>query len=69
MKPSSAESGDVPKKTSDLDLEFPVDPTFVSEPPIVSADALLRMMIAANSSRPGAKNKRRHKKCDVEFIL
>jgi hypothetical protein len=55
--------------TTDLDLEFPVDPNFISEPPRVGAEVIWRLMVETNAARPYPHNDPRRIKCDVEFIL
>ncbi len=54
------------------DLEFPVDPDFLSRPPRVELQAMLRRIeenMPWRSTRPGEQERRLARKVDVEFVL
>ncbi len=53
-------------------LEFPVDPGFVSLPPRVNLQAMLRRLeetMPWRSTRPGEQQRRLAAMVDVEFVL
>jgi hypothetical protein len=53
-------------------LEFPMAPDFLSRPPQVDPQAMLRRIeenFAWRNSRPGAEERRLAAKIDVEFVL
>jgi hypothetical protein len=60
------------KDSPDLNLEFPVDRDFLSLPPRLDPQVMLRR-IAENmpwrSTRPGEQARRLSEKVDVEFVL
>jgi hypothetical protein len=61
-----------PLNQDDLDLEFPVAPDFISRPPRVGFQAMLRRceeMLAYRNSRSGEEERRLREKIDVEFVL
>ena len=54
------------------DLEFPIDPDFVSYPPQLDPQVMLRRIeenMPWRSSRPGEAERRLAEKVDVEFVL
>lgn len=54
------------------DLEFPVDPNFVSKPPRLPWDVAFRGCEEAlpwHTARPGFEERRLADKVDVEFVL
>ncbi len=54
------------------DLEFPVAPEFVSQPPRIDPQAMLRRIeqtMPWRSTRPGEQARRLAEKIDVEFVL
>ena len=54
------------------DLEFPVAPEFVSRPPKLPYEAILRRCaetMAWRNARPGESQRRLAEKIDVEFVL
>lgn len=65
----NAEAGD---RTSTLGLEFPIDPEFLSEPPSLDPQVMLRRSAESlkwRNSRPGEAERRLAEKVDVEFVL
>jgi hypothetical protein len=54
------------------DLDFPIDPDFLSLPPRLDPQIMLRRIaqnMAWRSTRPGEKERRLASKVDVEFVL
>ena len=54
------------------DLEFPVDQAFLSLPPRIEPQVMLRRLeetMPWRSSRPGEEERRLKAKVDVEFVL
>ena len=67
---SKAESDSSPP--GPLDLQFPIDPEFVSRPPRLDPQIMLQRCaqnMAWRNSRPGAKERRLAEKISVEFVL
>ena len=60
-------------KTSGLeDLEFPIAPDFISRPPRLDPQVMLRRIeenMPWRSTRPGEKERRLAEKIPVEFVL
>jgi hypothetical protein len=55
-----------------VDLEFPIDPDFLSVPPRLDPQVMLRRIAETmpwRSTRPGEVERRLAGKIDVEFIL
>ena len=53
-------------------LDLPVDPDFVSRPPCVELQAMLRRIeenMPWRSTRPGERERRLASKIDVEFVM
>ena len=62
----SGQSGNLP------DLEFPIDPDFLSRPPHLDPQVMLRRCtktMAWRNSRPGTKERRLAEKISAEFVL
>ena len=61
------------KETSTCpDLEFPIDPDFISLPPRLDPQIMLRRIerhMPWRSTRPGEQERRLASKVDVEFVL
>ena len=56
----------------DEHLEFPIDPGFISSPPRLNAQVMMRRLeetMPWRSNRPGEQERRLAAKVDVEFIL
>jgi hypothetical protein len=54
------------------DLEFPIDPGFISRPPRLDFQVMLRRLeetMPWRSTRPGEEERRLAAKIDVEFVL
>ena len=54
------------------DLEFPIDPDFLSLPPRLDPQVMLRRLeetMPWRSTRPGEEERRLNGKVDVEFVL
>ena len=54
------------------DLEFPVAPNFISRPPRIELQAMLRRIeenLPRRNSRPGEAERRLAEKIPVEFVL
>jgi hypothetical protein len=54
------------------DLEFPIAPDFISRPPRLDPQTMLRRSarnMPGRNARPGAKERRLAEKIPVEFIL
>ena len=69
QKPADLEMKD-PAGTTDL--EFPIDPGFISHPPRMDPQVMLRRMaetIAWRSSRADERERRLSSGVDVEFVL
>ena len=70
---SSPENASEPRETPGAaDLEFPIDQDFLSRPPQVDLQAMLRRIAETmpfQSTRPGEPERRAATKVDVEFVL
>jgi hypothetical protein len=69
--PNHSPTNDALKETPDT-LEFPVAPDFISHPPQVDPQVMLRRIeenMPWRNSRPGEKERRLAEKIPVEFVL
>jgi hypothetical protein len=69
--PKHSPANDALKETPDT-LEFPVAPDFISRPPQVDPQVMLRRIeknMPWHNSRPGEKERRLAEKIPVEFVL
>ena len=60
------------KDALESNLEFPIDPDFLSLPPRLDPQVMLRRIeenLPWRSTRPGEKQRRLVEKVDVEFVL
>ena len=72
MRQSSKQADKVVNPKTELDLEFPDAPDFISRPPRMTPDAMYVLnqpMVEAFNSRPDAEEERLRTKCHVEFVL
>jgi hypothetical protein len=72
MKNSPAPAATDPSVGADEQLEFPIDPGFVSSPLRVELAAMLRRIeenLAWRNARPGEAERRLAEKVNVEFVL
>lgn len=63
-----------PRSAKDLEitLEFPVEPDFVSQPPLINPQVMLDRIALAmplRKKRPGEAARRAAEKISVEFVL
>jgi hypothetical protein len=69
--PKSVPANDALKEAADI-LEFPVAPDFISRPPKIDPQVMLRRIeenLPWRSGRPGEKERRLAEKIPVEFVL
>ena len=69
--PDHSPANDALGETVDI-LEFPVAPDFISRPPKIDPQAMLRRIeenMPWRNSRPGEKERRLAEKSSVEFVL
>jgi len=69
--PKPAPSNDTLNETADI-LEFPVAPDFVSHPPRINPQVMLRRIeetMSRRNKQPGEKERRLMEKISVEFVL
>jgi hypothetical protein len=69
--PDHSPANDALGETGDI-LEFPVAPDFISRPPKIDPQAMLRRIaenISWRNSRPGERERRLAEKISTEFVL
>jgi hypothetical protein len=76
MKPSSGQPDKLAEAAAPYstgpDLEFPVDPGFISQPPRMTADQMYHFnmeLMTFFNTRPEVAERRLRDKCDVPFVL
>jgi hypothetical protein len=72
MKPLYAPPDKNVRSTSDLDLDLPIEPGFISHLAPVNIDVILQQnkwLAEQFNSLPDAEKRRLRSKCDVEFVL
>jgi hypothetical protein len=69
--PDHSPANDALNETADI-LEFPVAPDFISRPPKIDPQVMLRRIeenLPWRNSRPGERERRLAEKIPVEFVL
>lgn len=70
--PTPAQPTDMRLKDAVAELALPVDPDFLSRPPQIDPQVMLRRIeenLPWRSTRPGEQERRRAEKVAVEFVL